>query len=142
MSRSYNGFSPAERAEGGRLQTQAFRAGTIPRPMVCAGCGLTDGKRPVIAHLEDYSKPLSAIMPTCTYCHNALHVRFTNPDRWRMYLASIAGRLGTGGILHDIATGRYLTIGETLPRPLVYDLTLPTGPYPGPPVPTDQGTLL
>ncbi len=112
MSLPYNGFSPAERERAGRIQTRAFRDGH-PKPTACRACGYTHG---VIAHLEDYDRPLEAILPLCGACHRVVHARFTQPDPFRLrWEAILAGRLPhmggvrpTEDVLGDIDAGLYV----------------------------------
>lgn len=108
MSRSYNGFTPAERAVGGMIQERAFRSGVVPRPTKCSACGATNR---IIAHLEDYARPLDAIIPLCNPCHYAVHARFTKPssfDRRHALVLEIPEEIrGTGDLLGDIAAGVY-----------------------------------
>ena len=90
--REYNGFSSNERAKVGKLQLEAIRSGKFPKPTVCELCGTTEGQLQL--HNEDYSKPLEDAHPICRSCHLALHVRFTNPERWekrKAYIHEIRG---------------------------------------------------
>lgn len=73
----YNGFSGPERELVGRVQTAAIRAGTLVLPAVCVACGATPGEGGIIAHLEDYTRPLEAVIPVCSACHHVIHGRFT-----------------------------------------------------------------
>lgn len=90
--KSYNGFSSNERAKVGKLQLNAIRAGLFPRPTKCELCLATDGQMQL--HNEDYSKPFDDAHPICRACHLALHVRFSNPERWekrKEYIRTIRG---------------------------------------------------
>lgn len=90
--REYNGFSSNERAKVGKLQLDAIRSGKFPKPAVCELCGTTEGQLQL--HNEDYSKPFEDAHPICRSCHLALHVRFTNPERWakrKAYILEIRG---------------------------------------------------
>ena len=120
VSRAYNGFSPSQRAEGGRLQTQAFRRGLAVKPTVCLACGHTGPD--VIAHLEDYSRPIEAIMGLCPACHRAVHVRDVNPHVFRLRRKAIMeGRLPhQNGVIPkvdlfgEIASGKYVPPPEAV----------------------------
>lgn len=90
--KDYNGFSSSERAKVGKIQLEAIRAGKFPKPAQCELCRTTDGQLQL--HNEDYSKPFDGAHPICRACHLALHVRFTNPDRWEKrkdYIRSVRG---------------------------------------------------
>lgn len=90
--RSYNGFSSNERAKVGKLQLDTIRAGKFPKPDKCELCGTTDDQLQL--HNEDYSKPFDDAHPICRACHLALHVRFTNPERWerrKAYIRELRG---------------------------------------------------
>lgn len=77
---SYNGFTGNERARVAALQRRAIQAGEHPAPQQCELCLKSTGK--LHLHNEDYSRPFEDAHPICWACHSALHVRFTNPDRW------------------------------------------------------------
>jgi hypothetical protein len=85
--REYNGFSSSERAKVGKLQLEAIRSGKFPKPTKCELCGTSEGQLQL--HNEDYSKPFVDAHPICRSCHLALHVRFTNPERWEKRKAHI-----------------------------------------------------
>lgn len=90
--REYNGFSSNERAKVGKIQLEAIRAGKFPKPMICELCGITQGQLQL--HNEDYSRPFNDAHPICRSCHLALHVRFTNHDRWEKrkdFIRSVRG---------------------------------------------------
>ena len=78
---SYNGFSSNERAWVGKMQLAAIRSRAFPAPKVCELCQQTSGQLQL--HNEYYSKPFEDAHPICRSCHLALHVRFTNPERWQ-----------------------------------------------------------
>lgn len=73
----YNGFSGAERERAGRVQTAAVRDGRLTLPPTCIACGCTPKPGGIIAHLEDYTRPLDAVIPVCRPCHHAIHTRFS-----------------------------------------------------------------
>jgi len=90
--KEYNGFSSNERAKVGKIQLAAIRAGEFPKPTTCELCGNAEGQLQL--HNEDYSKPFNDAHPICRACHLALHVRFTNPQRWekrKKFIRSIRG---------------------------------------------------
>ena len=89
-----NGFSSSERARVGNIQLKAIRAGKLPRPTVCELCSTTEGQLQL--HNEDYSKPFDDAHPICRACHMALHVRFTNPERWEKRKELIRSTRGPG----------------------------------------------
>lgn len=92
--RDYNGFSSNERAKVGKLQLEAIRGGNFPKPVACELCGTTEGQLQL--HNEDYSKPFEDAHPICRSCHLALHVRFTNPERWERRKERIRELRGDG----------------------------------------------
>jgi hypothetical protein len=120
MNLPYNGFSPRERNKVIPIQSRAFETGKVARPTHCSICWTpetrTTGRRSIIAHLEDYREPLK-LHPCCGSCHNALHIRFTKPERWLSKLAA-HGRPGSWFTL--ITMDR-----ESQTRP--YDETYPGG---------------
>lgn len=59
----------ALRAAGHAAVGKAVRAGTIVRPECCSSCGEA---RPVVAHHEDYDKPLDIVW-LCRSCHRRRH---------------------------------------------------------------------
>ena len=83
----YNGFSPEERMEGGRIIKQAIRDGIIPdeRLMKCERCGQDKGIR--VYHCEDYSpdKILGNLTCLCWRCHMQIHSKYKNSYEWRKY---------------------------------------------------------
>jgi hypothetical protein len=97
--RDYNGFSSNERAKVGRLQLEAIRSGKFPKPTKCELCGASEGQLQL--HNEDYSKPFDDAHPICRSCHLALHVRFTNPERWDKRKAYIRVVRGNGDYWWD-----------------------------------------
>ena len=92
--KEYNGFSSNERAKVGKIQLEAVRSGKFPKPAQCELCGSTDGQLQL--HNEDYSKPFEDAHPICRACHLALHVRFTNPERWEKRKEFIRSTRGPG----------------------------------------------
>lgn len=106
--REYNGFSSNERAKVGKLQLEAIRSGKFPKPTVCELCGTTEGQLQL--HNEDYSKPFEDAHPICRSCHLALHVRFTNPERWEKRKAYIHEVRGKGEYWWDQLTNTPINI--------------------------------
>ena len=83
----YNGFSPEEREEGGRIIKEAVRNGVIPdeRLMKCERCGQDKGIR--VYHCEDYSPEniLNDLTCLCWRCHMQIHSKFKDSYEWRKY---------------------------------------------------------
>jgi hypothetical protein len=77
--REYNGFTPEQRREAGRIQERAFKQGIIQRPRKCKRCGQEKGI--IDAHLEDYNKPLEDIEPLCYRCHMIHHVAHNRDNK-------------------------------------------------------------
>jgi hypothetical protein len=94
LPEEYNGFTGPERHAGSIAQTAAKRRAHGPWfERICLMCKISfagDGAC-VIGHLEDYLKPIDAVLPTCVECHERLHRRFWQPNVWIHYLLSLRG---------------------------------------------------
>ena len=78
---NYNGWSWEERIATNPIQRAGKQAGEIIQPTVC---GITGQPSPyVFLHLEDYGRPLDAILPVGKWEHSKLHARFTDPIPWQ-----------------------------------------------------------
>lgn len=78
---NYNGWTWEERVATNPIQRAGKNADLIVQPMAC---GITGQPSPyVFLHLEDYSRPLDAILPVGRWEHYALHARFTDPVPWQ-----------------------------------------------------------
>ena len=140
MTRSYNGFSPAEIDQGSKKQYAGLDKHPERRATVCRACGVDSH---VIQHLEDYTKPVEGIIGLCIRCHVVTHGRFDHPEVWERYVTKIregwifppsphqetakAEMLNRPGgfdhavegpargltILDDIADGNWLQVGVT-----------------------------
>lgn len=86
----YNGFTEEERAKGGAIQTWAYDKGYLKRPLECSACGI-QGEIPgeIIAHLEDYTEPITGSIFLCYRCHTMVHLRYVYPEYWDGYRAYI-----------------------------------------------------
>lgn len=85
VAKPYNGFPAAYRDKQGGAVYKAFRDGTRERPTKCIACNLTTNDNATIqAHNEDYHEPLEYV-GICFYCHMAIHKRFSDLNRWRIY---------------------------------------------------------
>lgn len=141
--RPYNRFTGDARAYLGRVHAAMLRRYPQFRKARCEACGTGPPHR-VHQHLEDYNDSLHGIIGLCVLCHVAVHERFRYPimwDRYRTalrrgarfdpvdtwwagitsicssdagYRAASKGRPRDPGILDEIATGKFLTLG---PRP-------------------------
>lgn len=82
----YNGFTEEERAKGGAIQTWAYGKGYLVRAERCEACNVK-GQEPadIVAHLEDYTEPITGSIFLCYRCHKMLHLRFRFPEAWSQY---------------------------------------------------------
>lgn len=87
MAGWYNGFSPEQRARGGKFHKAQIRQGIKPeKPTHCDGCGVTNGY--LQWHSEDYSEPFGDHIGQyglCYICHMMIHCRHKNPSKWFAY---------------------------------------------------------
>ena len=82
----YNGWSWEERIATNPIQRAGKRTGQIVQPTLC---GITGQPSPyVFLHLEDYARPLGAILPVGKWEHYKLHARFTDPIPWQRLVRS------------------------------------------------------
>jgi len=109
--REYNGFSSNERARVGKLQLEAIRSGKFPKPTKCELCGKAEGQLQL--HNEDYSRPFDDAHSICRSCHLALHIRFTNPERWEKRKAHIREVRGSGSYWWDKLINAPIDINPT-----------------------------
>jgi hypothetical protein len=87
----YNGFTGEERNKGGRIQTWAYKRGFLVRPLNCTACGVYgDVPGEIIAHLEDYSEPITGAIFLCVRCHSMVHLRFSYLSAWNDYRAAVS----------------------------------------------------
>ena len=96
--REYNGFSSNERAKVGKLQLRSHSFRKVPQSQRRANYAAL--RKVNYSYTKDYSKPFEDAHPICRSCHLALHVRFTNLERWekrKAYIHEIRG----GGIGQD-----------------------------------------
>lgn len=85
----YNGFPPSFRHRQGQALNDAFRDGVLARPIACELCELQRGDGATIhAHLEDYHR-IETFVGLCFCCHMGLHRRYSEPDVWSSWLASV-----------------------------------------------------
>jgi hypothetical protein len=88
---AYNGWLPEERRATIPIQQAAYRSGTLVRPTRCTICGFDRPAQPsdIILHSERYDMPLTGY-GCCRRCHNVLHLRFEQPERWLRLLERVS----------------------------------------------------
>ncbi|RTL28021.1 MAG: hypothetical protein EKK55_05200 [Rhodocyclaceae bacterium] len=91
LPHNYNGFEGAERRQGSIAQDRERQRRGPWFVRACLMCGLTydDDGACVIGHLEDYARPIEAVLPVCVECHERLHRRFWQPNTWIDYLVKL-----------------------------------------------------
>jgi hypothetical protein len=85
---TYNGFTHEQRVHKWQALHLAIQMG-LEQPAhlsPCSICGKTGGPDNIAYHSEDYGS-LTGHHPLCKGCHTRIHNRFTNPQRWRDYIA-------------------------------------------------------
>ena len=87
IMRSYNSFTPAQRAKAGQYRKRMIAEGRIPPwPDLCRACGQTEGS--MCYHTEDYSEPHGphiVAFEICYACHMMIHCRHRSFDNWNAY---------------------------------------------------------
>jgi hypothetical protein len=99
--KSYNGYSPQERARKSRALFNAMADGDVRDAWPpCMLCG--DPEFTCDYHSEDYSMPYRwrppAMYSVCTSCHARLHKRFAKPEVWEAFKAHVR----RGGYASDL----------------------------------------
>jgi hypothetical protein len=83
LSRSYNGFSGAERRRGWQLNLYLKQMGSLPWPKLCDICSAPGAKY----HSENYfASPNSPAV--CRSCHYILHTRWRNPESFMLLVGA------------------------------------------------------
>ena len=88
---AYNGWPAEARRATIPIQQAAYRSGALVRPTRCTICGFDRPAKPsdIILHSERYDVVLSGY-GCCRRCHNVLHLRFEQPERWLRLLERVA----------------------------------------------------
>jgi len=86
--KTYNGFTHEQRVYKWQALNLAMQMGLVQQAHLspCSICGKTSGPETIAFHSEDYGS-MSGHYPLCKGCHTRVHKRFTNPERWREFIA-------------------------------------------------------
>src|SRR5580704_10074507 len=87
--KSYNNFSPQERAAGAAYHRRLRQQGLWHPPARCLACGQTEGL--IDAHWEYYSRPFDTTrdLPLCARDHLMVHLRDRYHEAWTEYCTKI-----------------------------------------------------
>lgn len=94
---SYNGATGEERIYVWQKNHIAWRLGWLPRGARCSVC---EAKPAEQSHGELYQRAF-ALMPVCRSCHARVHRRFSNPARWRAFVATLSPENWTKTLLTE-----------------------------------------
>ncbi len=67
----FDSVAAAVKVRANQAHERAVKRGDLPRPSRCAKCDSTTGR--IIAHHEDYSRPLD-VVHLCQQCHRKAHM--------------------------------------------------------------------
>lgn len=83
MRERFRSASPEEKKRAYAAYHRALRRGQLVRPEVCERCLEGGGRRGIVGHHADYSRPLDIIW-VCQPCHDEIH----RPKQWRHYFVA------------------------------------------------------